>query len=86
MGQEIGLLLGSEWRPLVHDYPWPLSSPSLLPEQVCRDEGDRMALTVPMQFESVVTELSQEAFVGSSIENGTTIMQFALRKLDLPCP
>ena len=39
-----------------------------------------MAVTVQMQFESVVTEISQDAFVGSSIENGTTIIQFDLRK------
>jgi hypothetical protein len=44
-----------------------------------------MAVTVQMQFESVVTELSQDAFIGSSIENGTTIMQFDLRKLDFQC-
>ena len=41
-----------------------------------------MAVTVQMQFESVVTELYQDAFVGSSIENGTTIIQFDLRQLD----
>jgi hypothetical protein len=41
-----------------------------------------MAVTVQMQFESVVTELYQDAFVGSSIENGTTIIQFDLRTLD----
>jgi hypothetical protein len=34
-------------------------------------EGDRMAVTVQMQFESVVTEMYEDAFVGSSIENGT---------------
>ena len=44
--------------------------------------GEQMAVTVQMQFESVVTELYQDAFVGSSIENGTTIIQFDLRKLD----
>src|SRR2546421_4649533 len=44
-----------------------------------------MAGTVQMQFESVVTELYQDAFVGSSIENGTTIIQFDLRKLDFRC-
>ena len=44
-----------------------------------------MAVTVQMQFESVVTELYQDAFVGSSIENGTTIIQFDLRKLDFRC-
>ena len=41
-----------------------------------------MAVTVQMQFESVVTEMYEDAFVGSSIENGTTIIQFDLRKLD----
>ena len=44
-----------------------------------------MAVTVQRPFESVVTELYQDAFVGSSIENGTTIMPFDLRKLDLQC-
>jgi Transposase len=41
-----------------------------------------MAVTVQMQFESVVTEMYQDAFVGSSIENGTTVIQFDLRNLD----
>jgi len=41
-----------------------------------------MAVTVQMQFESAVTEMYQKAFVGSSIENGTTIIQFDLRQLD----
>jgi hypothetical protein len=41
-----------------------------------------MAVTVQMQFESAVTEMYQNAFVGSSIENGTTIIPFDLRKLD----
>lgn len=41
-----------------------------------------MALTVQTQFESVVTEMSQEVFVGASIENGTTLIKFDLRKLD----
>ena len=44
-----------------------------------------MAVTVQRQFASVVTELYQDAFVGSSIENGTTIIQFDLRKLDFQC-
>ena len=39
-------------------------------------------MTVQMQFVSAVTEMYQNAFVGSSIENGTTIIQFDLRKLD----
>lgn len=42
-----------------------------------------MALIVQMQFESVVTEMYQDAFVGSSIENGATSITFDLRKLDL---
>src|SRR2546425_6799222 len=41
-----------------------------------------MAVTVQMRFESAVTEIYQDAFVGSSIENGTTIIQFDLRKHD----
>src|ERR671931_462024 len=41
-----------------------------------------MEVTVQMQFESAVTEMYQNAFVGSSIENGTTIIQFDLRKHD----
>src|SRR2546425_2112010 len=41
-----------------------------------------MAVTVQRQFTSVVTEMYQDAFVGSSIENGATIIQFDLRKRD----
>src|SRR6266446_2217173 len=41
-----------------------------------------MAVTVQMQFASVVTEIYQDAFVGSSIENGTTMITFDLRKHD----
>jgi Transposase len=41
-----------------------------------------MAVTVQMQFESAVTEMDQKAFVGSSIANGATIIQFDLRQLD----
>jgi hypothetical protein len=41
-----------------------------------------MAVTVQMQFESAVTETYHNAFVGSSIENGATIIQFDLRQLD----
>ena len=41
-----------------------------------------MAVTVQIQFESVVREMYQDAFVGSSIENGTTLIQFDLRKLN----
>ena len=42
-----------------------------------------MAVTVQMQFESAVTEMYQNAFVGSSMENGATLLQFDLRQLDL---
>jgi hypothetical protein len=42
-----------------------------------------MAVTVQMPFESVVTERYEDAFVGSSIENGTTIIPCDRRKLDL---
>src|SRR2546430_12057733 len=41
-----------------------------------------MAITVQMRFESAVTEIYQDAFVGSSIENGTTMIIFDLRKHD----
>src|ERR1700757_2734162 len=41
-----------------------------------------MAVTVQMQFTSAVTERYQDAFVGSSIENGPTIFQFYLRQHD----
>lgn len=43
-----------------------------------------MAVTVQMQFESAVTERYQDAFVGSSIENGATIITFDLRQHDFP--
>ena len=33
-----------------------------------------MAVTVQRQFESAVTEMSQDALVGSASENGTTII------------
>src|SRR5919206_3200754 len=41
-----------------------------------------MAVTVQMQFASAVTEIYQDAFVGSSIENGATIIVFDLRQRD----
>ena len=41
-----------------------------------------MAVTVQMQFTSAVTEMYQDAFVGSSMENGTTIITFDLRQHD----
>src|SRR2546422_7125526 len=45
-------------------------------------KGGHMAVTVQMQFTSAVTELYQDAFVGSAMENGTTIIQFDLRQHD----
>ena len=36
-----------------------------------------------MQFESAVTEMYQDAFVGSSLENGATISTFDLRQRDV---
>jgi hypothetical protein len=41
-----------------------------------------MAVTVQRHFTSAVTERYQDAFVGSSIENGATISQFELRQHD----
>jgi hypothetical protein len=45
-------------------------------------KGGQMAVTVQMQFASAVTEIYQDAFVGSSMENGTTIITFDLRQHD----
>jgi hypothetical protein len=42
-----------------------------------------MAVTVQMQFESAVTEMYQDTLVGSSIENGATMITFALRPRDV---
>src|SRR2546422_2522964 len=80
IGHEIGLVLDRELRPLVPGHPLPLSFPQRIQWHVCGGEGGRMAVTVQMQFESVVTEIYQDAFVGSSIENGTTVIQFDLRR------
>jgi hypothetical protein len=41
-----------------------------------------MAVTVQIEFESVVTQMYQDVFVGSTIENGTTLITFDLRQLD----
>ena len=41
-----------------------------------------MAITIQMQFASAVTEIYEDAFVGSSMENGTTIITFDLRQHD----
>ena len=41
-----------------------------------------MAVTVQMQFASAVTEMYQDAFVGSALEHGTTIILCDLRKHD----
>src|SRR2546430_14892864 len=41
-----------------------------------------MAITVQMRFASAVTEIYQDAFVGSSIENGMTMITFDLRQYD----
>src|SRR6266571_717234 len=45
-------------------------------------KGGYRAVTVQMQFTSAVTERYQDAFVGSAMENGTTIIQFDLRQHD----
>src|SRR5216683_4134929 len=69
-------------RPLFPDHSMLLSSLPHIPWHIYGGEGEQMAVTVQMQFESAVTELYEGAFIGSSIENGTTIIQFDLRKLD----
>jgi Transposase len=69
-------------RPLVAEKPLTLSSDQPIKWPIQGGGGDEMAVTVQTQFESVVTEMYEEAFVGSSIENGTTVIKFDLRKLD----
>ena len=41
-----------------------------------------MAVPVQRQFESAVTEMYPDAFVGSAMENGTTMITCDLRKHD----
>ena len=41
-----------------------------------------MAVMIQMQVASAVTEIDEDAFVGSSRENGTTMIMFALRQHD----
>ena len=82
MGQEAERIRGRYVRALVYDHIVPLSSAPRIPWQVCGGKGGHMAVTVQMQFTSAVTERYQDAFVGSAIENGTTIIQFDLRKHD----
>jgi hypothetical protein len=48
------------------------------------DNGGQMPVPVQMPLEAVVTELSQNAGVGSSIDNGPTRLMCALRTLDCP--
>ena len=62
--------------------PLTLSSRPSIEWLIWGTKGVEMAVTVQMQFESVVTQMYQDAFVGSSIENGTTIITFDLRHLD----
>ena len=69
-------------RPLVVEKPLTLFSGPPIEWPIRGGEGDEMAVTVQTQFESVVTEMYEEAFVGSSIENGTTLITFDLRNLD----
>src|SRR4030095_6499971 len=83
--QDVGLVLGRYVRPHGHDHTVPLSFPQRIQGPICGGEGERMAVTVQMQFASAVTELYEYSCIGSSIANGTTIIQFALRKLDFQC-
>src|SRR6266446_1034778 len=59
-----------------------LSSLSRILWCVCCGKGGKMTVTVQRQFTSAVTEMSQDAFVGSSMENGTTMIMVDLRKHD----
>jgi len=67
---------------LVAEEPLTLSSGQPIERPIWSGKGDQMAVTVQVQFESVVTQMYQDVFVDSSIENGTTFIQFDLRKLD----
>jgi hypothetical protein len=59
---------GRYGRPLFPDPSLLLSSLLHIPWHISGGAGEQMAVTVQMQFESVVTELYQDAFVDSSIE------------------
>src|SRR5216683_186573 len=72
MRLEVGLLPGRDVKPFVHDHRLPLSSSPHIQWQICGGQGGQMAMTIQMQFASAVTELYEDAFVGSSMENGTT--------------
>src|SRR5229473_1474436 len=82
MRLEVGLLPGRDVKPFVHDHRLPLSSSPHIQWQICGGQGGQMAMTIQMQFASAVTELYEDAFVGSSMENGTTMITFDLRKHD----
>ena len=82
LGLEVECIPDRYVKPFVHDHRLLLSSPPRIPEHICGGEGGHMAVTVQMQFTSAVTEMYQDAFVGSAIENGTTIIQFDLRQHD----
>src|SRR5207244_4322308 len=45
-------------------------------------EGGQMAVMIQMQVASAVTEIDEDACVGSSRENSTTMIMFALRQHD----
>ena len=75
-------MVGPYVRPLVHGPTIPLSSPPCIQWHVYGGEGGRMAVTVQIQFESAVPEMYQDACVGSSLENGATMIKFALRQRD----
>jgi len=69
-------------RLFVHAPTMLLSSPPHILGTSVMAKGGQMAVTVQRQFTSAVTEIYQDAFVGSSIENGTTMITFDLRKHD----
>ena len=69
-------------KPFVHEDRLLLSSPPRIPEHICGGEGGHRAVTVQMQLTSAVTEMYQDAFVGSAMENGTTMIQCDLRQHD----
>jgi hypothetical protein len=69
-------------RLFVHAPTMLLSSPPHILGTSVMAKGGQMAVTVQRQCTSAVTEIYQDAFVGSSRENGTTMITFDLRKHD----
>ena len=84
LGPKAGLVLGRAGRALVSQRTVPLASPARLPWQAYGGAGGQRALTVQRPCTAAVTEIAQDAWVGSAMENGTPVSPFALRQHDVP--